>query len=158
MAELDDEANEYGENEAEISGGEEENADTVDGAVENQQEKEYGDSDAGDEENDNAAGNASQEEATPVQKPIPLASFCEDDALKNDAFFIDSLATVLQTGATTSTSFRPHLYALKRKYLEARRSVKKRIESSKTSSEDIPAEEEMEEVDDGNMFANLFDA
>ena len=80
---------------------------------------------------------------------VQLASFCEDELLKNDALFIDNLGKLLQTGSNTSNAFTPHLNALKVKYINARRSVKKRI-SCERGAVAAASQEDGEESDDSD--------
>ena len=71
-------------------------------------------------------------ETSSSSQPLQLASFCQGEELKSDALFVDQMGDLLRTGSNTSTIFLPHLNAFKRQYVDAKRSLKKRIECEKS--------------------------
>ena len=65
--------------------------------------------------------------AASSSRVVPLSNLCDDPDVNKDALFLDSMAKVFEMD--TSEIFLSHVRKFQSVYDEARRSVKKRIES-----------------------------
>lgn len=83
---------------------------------------------------------------------IKLAPLCENEDLRKDATFVDELGDLLLQHKP-STRINPQVLNIKKQYTVARRNVKKRIQTEK-SSETVETDPESE--NERNIFENLF--
>ena len=93
-----------------------------------------------------------------IKSLIELAPLCQSNELKKDAKFLDQLGLLLQK-EETSTRLAPHVIGIKKQYIAARRSTKKRIQTEKNTAEtdNINQSLEEDETDVRNVFENLFE-